>query len=174
MGGAPRIVLVVAAASNGVIGRDNALPWRLPEDLRRFKALTLGKPVLMGRRTFASIGRALPQRRNLVLTRDPHLRAEGVEVVHSLEEALERAAPAPELMVIGGEGIFRALLPQAERIHLTQVQADIAGDTFFPALNARDWREVERESHPQDARHAYPMSFITLERVAPGAAGAPR
>ena len=165
----PRIGLVVAAAENGVIGRDNALPWRLPEDLRRFKALTLGKPVLMGRRTYDSIGRALPGRRNLVLTRNRRWQAADVHVVHSLAEALAQAAPAPELLVIGGEALFRDLLHQAERIYLTRVHATLAGDTHFPALDPGAWREVTREHHPADARHAYPMSFITLERRVSGA-----
>ncbi|MBV9345238.1 MAG: dihydrofolate reductase [Gammaproteobacteria bacterium] len=165
MAAPPRLALVVAAARNGVIGRDNALPWRLPEDLRRFKALTLGKPVLMGRRTFSSIGRALPGRRNLVLTRDPAWSAPDVHVVHSLAAALEQARPAPELLVIGGEEIFRAVLPQAERIYLTRVHADLEGDTFFPALEPAEWREVAHERYAADARHAYPMSFVTLERV---------
>lgn len=169
MARAPRIALVVAAAENGVIGRDNALPWRLPEDLRRFKALTLGKPVLMGRRTYDSIGRALPGRRNLVLTRDRRWHAADVHVVHSLDEALAQAAPAPELLVIGGEALFRDLLPRAARIYLTRVHATLEGDTHFPALDPTEWREVAREQHPVDARHAYRMSFITLERQPPAA-----
>ena len=160
----PSISLVVAVADNGVIGRDNALPWRLPEDLRRFKAITMGKPILMGRRTFDSIGRPLPGRTNLVLTRDRSWRADGVIPVGSIDEALERAAGAPELLVIGGAEVFRLVMPLAVRIHLTQVHASVPGDVEFPALDPAEWREVERSDHPADGRHAYAMTFVTLER----------
>jgi dihydrofolate reductase len=155
---------VVAAARNGVIGRGSALPWHLPADLRHFKALTLGKPILMGRRTFAAIGRPLPGRDNLVLTRDPGWHAEGVRAVHSLAEALELSAGAPELMVIGGAEVYRLALPLARHIYLTEVQAEVAGDTLFPALAPREWRETASRTLPADERHAYPMRFVTLVR----------
>lgn len=154
---------VVAVADNGVIGREGALPWHLPADLKHFKAKTLGKPVLMGRRTWESIGRPLPQRRNLVLTRRP-LDVEGVEVVASIEEAIARCAGVPELAVIGGEQVFRDLLPRLDIIYLTEVHAEVPGDTFFPSLSPEQWREVEREEYPADERNAWPMSFVTLER----------
>jgi dihydrofolate reductase len=163
----PSISLIVARAQNGVIGRDNALPWRLPSDLRRFKTLTMGKPMLMGRRTFESIGRALPGRVSLVLTRDPTWRAPGAVAVHSLDEALAQAGSAPELVVIGGAELFKLVLPLAERIYLTDVHAAIPGDTHFPELAPAEWRELEHSAHAADADHAHAMSFRTLERRAP-------
>ncbi len=147
-----------------MIGRGNALPWHLPRDLRRFKALTLGKPILMGRRTFESIGRALPGRTNLVLTRDPRWSAAGAAAVHSLDEALERTRSAEELVVIGGAEIFALALPLARRIYLTEVQADVDGDTRLPEFDRAPWAEVERSAHPADSDHAYPLRFVTLER----------
>lgn len=166
----PAITLVVAVARNGVIGRGAALPWHLPDDLRRFKALTLGKPVIMGRRTFESIGRPLPGRRNLVLARSAAPLPEGVERVASLAEALARCAGVDEVCVIGGGEIFRLALPLADRIELTEVRADIEGDVHFPAPDRAQWRECARSEHAADERHAYPMSFVTLERRVPGAA----
>jgi dihydrofolate reductase len=156
-------------ARNGVIGRDNALPWHLPEDLRHFRAVTRGKPVLMGRRTFDSIGKPLPERINLVLTRDRGWRAEGVAVVHSVGEALERAHAAPELAGIGGADIFRMLLPLASRIYLTRVEAEIPGDTAFPPVDLSQWVELDSRKFAADERNAYAMTFMTLER-APAAA----
>jgi dihydrofolate reductase len=152
-------------ADNGVIGRDNALPWRLPEDLRRFKALTMGKPILMGRRTFDSIGRPLPGRLNLVLTRAGDWSAAGVAVVHSVEEALARAGEVAELMVIGGAEVYRLALPHAQRIYLTRVRGRVEGDTCFPAPDPAQWREVASEDHAADERHSHAMTFVTLERA---------
>ena len=148
-----------------VIGRDNGMPWHLPDDLKRFKALTMGKPMLMGRKTFESIGKALPGRTSLVLTRDVHWRAEGVIVVHSLDDAFARAGTAAQMSVVGGADVFRLALPIAQRIYLTTIHAEIPGDTFFPPIEPAQWREVERTEHPVDDRHAYPMTFSTLERV---------
>jgi len=150
-------------AQNGVIGRDNALPWRLPADLKRFKAFTLGKIVLMGRKTFESIGRPLPGRDNLVLTRDRRWWASGVIVVHSVEQALAQAG-ANELVAIGGAQIYRLLMPFARRIYLTHVHADVPGDTFFPDFDPTQWDDVECRMHPADEEHAYPVTFVTLER----------
>jgi dihydrofolate reductase len=169
----PLISLIAAVADNGVIGRDGALPWRLPEDLRRFKAVTLGKPVLMGRRTWLSLGGPLPGRENIVLSRNPGFAAQGATVVHSLDEALALSAHAAELIVIGGAEIYRCTLPLAGRIHLTRVHARIDGDTFLPGFRADEWRVVKREAWPADARHAFAMTFETLERIAPAAAGKP-
>jgi dihydrofolate reductase len=166
----PTLSLVVAMARNGVIGRGNAMPWHLPADLKRFKALTLGKPILMGRKTYQAIGRALPGRDNLVLTRARDWHAAGVTVVHSVAEALQRAAASPELAVIGGAEVYQLTLPLARRIYLTQVLADVDGDTFFPEFSVSGWREVECSDYAADERHAYPMRFVTLER--PSAAGA--
>jgi dihydrofolate reductase len=159
----PLISLIVAMAQNGVIGRDNALPWRLPADLKRFKAFTLGKTVLMGRKTFESIGRPLHGRDNLVLTRDRRWLASGVIVVHSVEQALAQAG-ANELVAIGGAQIYRMLMPFARRIYLTHVHADVPGDTFFPDFDPTQWDDVECRMHPADEEHAYPVTFVTLER----------
>jgi len=161
---APVVSLIVAMAQNGVIGRGNALPWRLPQDLKRFRAFTLGKPVLMGRKTYESIGRPLQDRANLVLTRDRRWRARGVIVVHSLEEALREAGPAEELVAIGGAAIYRLVLPFARRIYLTHVLADVPGDTFFPDFDPTQWEDAECITYPADEQHAYPVTFVTLVR----------
>ena len=170
--GEPLVSLIVAMARNGVIGRDNALPWRLSEDLRRFKAATLGKPILMGRRTFESIGQALPGRTNLVLTRDPEWTAPGAVVAHSLEAALAAAAGAAELVVIGGAQIYRLVMPFARRMYLTHVHADVPGDTYFPDFDPTQWLDVECIERAADERNTYPVTFVTLERR--GAPQAPR
>jgi dihydrofolate reductase len=163
----PPITLVVAAADNGVIGRDNALPWHLPEDLKRFKRLTLGKPIVMGRKTFESIGKPLPGRTNIVLSRDPNYQREGVVVAHDVDGALAAAAGAPvagpEVMVIGGADVFRLFLPRAGRVELTRVHADVAGNVLWPQLEA-PWRRVAAERHAADARHAHDMTFETWEK----------
>jgi dihydrofolate reductase len=164
-----RISLVVAAAENGVIGAGNQLPWHLPEDLKRFKALTLGKPILMGRKTHASIGRPLPGRTNIVLTRQQDLTLPGCVVVHTLEEAKAAAGSAAELAVIGGTEVFAQALSSADVIHLTRVHARVPGDAHFPALSPDEWRERLVGTHPADERHAYAFSFIELERIAPAA-----
>lgn len=159
------VSLVVAVAQNGVIGRDNALPWRLPNDLKFFKRTTFGHPILMGRSTYESIGRPLPDRFNLVLSRNQDLRIEGCAVVHSLDEAIAASPGAQELMVIGGAQVYAQTLPRADRIYLTQVHADIAGDTFFPDFDVAQWRASSTERHEADEQHAYAYSFITLQRV---------
>ena len=162
--GPPLISLIVAMAQNGVIGRDNSQPWRLPEDLKRFRAFTLGKPVLMGRKTFESIGHPLPGRTNLVLTRDRNFLAHGVIVVHSVAEAMAQAGASEELVAIGGAEVYRLLLPLARRIYLTHVQADVPGDITFPEFDSTQWADVECSSQPADEEHAYPLTFMTLER----------
>ncbi len=156
--------LIVAMARNRVMGLANRLPWHLPADLQFFKRTTLGKPILMGRRTFESLGRPLPGRTNIVLTDRPDYQAQGCIVVHSLTKALAAAGPADEVMVIGGASLYAQTLAQAERIYLTLVEAEPQGDVRFPELERGAWREVWREEHPADARHAYPFSFILLER----------
>jgi dihydrofolate reductase len=168
----PLISLVVAMARNRVIGRNNALPWRLSGDLKRFKATTLGKPVLMGRKTFESIGKPLPGRRNIVLTRDRDWRAEGVEVVRSVDEALQLASGTPELAVIGGAEVYRLVLPVTDRIHLTRVEAEVAGDTLFPDLNPAEWTETHCGAHPAGERNQYPVTFLRLDRLIRSAASA--
>jgi dihydrofolate reductase len=155
----PIVTLVVAVADNGVIGRDNALPWHLPEDLKRFKRITMGKPIVMGRKTFESIGKPLPGRLNIVLTRDANYRRGGVTVVHDVEGALRAAEVAEEIMVIGGSDLFRLFLPRATSVHLTRVHGDVAGDVFWPALDDKEWLVTEREAFAADERHAYSMTF---------------
>jgi len=161
MSGTP--VALVAMADNGVIGRDHGLPWRLPDDLKRFKAITTGHAVLMGRRTFDSIGRALPGRQNLVLTRNPAWRAPGCETVGSIEAALGRAGDA-RLYVIGGADVFSLCWPVVGRLELTEVHAAPEGDTRLEGFDRGAWRETYREDHAADARHAWPFSFVTLVR----------
>ena len=158
--------IVVAVARNGVIGRDNRLPWKLPKDLAYFKRVTMGHPVVMGRRTWQSIGKALPGRLNIVVTRNPSLEAPGATVVASLDEAWKAAGDAAEVSVIGGTSIFREALPIADRIHLTEVEADVEGDTFFPEFDRGEWIEQEVERHPADERHEYPFRIVLLTRRA--------
>lgn len=156
----PRLSLLAAVARNGVIGRDNALPWRLPEDLRRFRALTLGHPVIMGRKTFDSIlaanGRPLPGRENIVVTRSPGYAAAGCRVVHSIAEAIAAASEA-EAFVIGGAEIYALALPLAQRLYLTEIDADFEGDAVFPSYDRREWRELTRDPRigPEGVRYAF-------------------
>ncbi|WP_129774996.1 type 3 dihydrofolate reductase [Peristeroidobacter soli] len=159
--------IIVAVAENGVIGSGNQLPWRLPDDLKRFKALSLGKPIVMGRKTFDSIGRPLPGRLNIVISRQPGLEIPGCTVVTSIDEAIAAARPAPEIVIVGGADIYRQVLPQVQVIHLTRVHASVDGDVVFPTLQEQQWREVAKEYHPADERHAHAFTFSTLERVAP-------
>ena len=156
--------LVVAMARNRVIGRDNRLPWRLPDDLAYFKRVTLGHPVVMGRRTFESIGKPLPGRLNIVVSRNPEFRAPGCTVVPSLDEAWQTAAGAPEVAVIGGTSLFEEALPITDRIHLTEVLADVPGDTWFPDFDRSAWDEHEVLTHPADERHAHPFRIVVLDR----------
>jgi dihydrofolate reductase len=162
------VALVAAVADNGVIGRDGNMPWHLPDDLRHFKAATLGKPVLMGRRTYEAIGRPLPGRRNLVLSRCRGAGMVDVEYIHDLQAARRLAADASELCVIGGAQVYALALPLATRIYLTRVHGVVDGDVYFPLQCWDGWREMERSEHPADARHAYAMSFVRLERPTPG------
>jgi len=156
-------VALVAMADNGVIGRDNRLPWHLPDDLRRFKSLTMGHALLMGRRSFESIGRALPGRRNLVLTRNPAWQAAGCERVATPAAAIAAAGDS-SLFVIGGAEVFLACWPLIHRVELTEVHGAIEGDKRLPGFDRRQWREIFREEHGTDARHAWPFSFVTLVR----------
>jgi dihydrofolate reductase len=168
---APAIVLVAAVAENGVIGRDNALPWRLSSDLKRFKALTVGKPVVMGRKTFLSIGRPLPDRTNIVVTRDRNFSADGVVVAHSLNAALQAARDdahrrgVDAIMVIGGTDIFEQTMALADRLEITHVHARPAGDTTFPPIDAKLWRAVARAEHPAGPRDEAAFSTVTYQRA---------
>jgi dihydrofolate reductase len=156
--------IVVAAAENGAIGKDNRLLWRLPDDLKYFKAVTMGKPIVMGRKTYESIGKPLPGRLNIVISRQSGLEISGCAVVGSLAAAQSAASDAPEIMIVGGADIYRQALPFTQRIYLTRVHARMDADVFFPELAAGEWRETHREPHAADERHAYAFTFITLER----------
>lgn len=160
-----RINIVVAKSENDVIGRDGDLPWRLRADLRHFKATTLGHPLVMGRKTHESIGRPLPGRHNIVVTRQVDYLAAGCTVAGSLDQAITLAHPAAEIMIIGGATLYAAALPLAERIYLTEVHAQLAGDTFFPPIDCDAWREVARERHAADDSNDHDYSFVVLERV---------
>lgn len=157
-------VAVVAVSDNGVIGRDNRLPWHLPDDLKRFQSLTMGHALLMGRRTFESIGWPLPGRRNLVLTRDPGWQAPGCEAVPTPAAALAAVGADGRLFVIGGASVYLACWPLVARVELTEVHATIAGETRLTGFDRAGWREVFREDHAADARHEHPFSFVTLAR----------
>jgi dihydrofolate reductase len=158
---------VAAVADNGVIGRNNALPWHLPADLRHFKRITLGKPVLMGRKTWESIGRPLPGRTNIVISRTPGYQADDARVVDDLDAAVALAEGialidgVDELMVIGGAEIYREALPRAQRLYLTEVHGEVTGDAFFPSWDKSAWQELERESHPAPEHSGFPFSFVT-------------
>ena len=158
------ISLIVAASTNNVIGAKGDLPWRLSSDLKRFKALTMGKPIVMGRLTYESIGRPLPGRQNIVITRNPDFVAEGCDVVASIDAALDIAADADEVMVIGGSQMYAEFLPRADRIYLTRVQAEVDGDTFLPDLDADQWRQVFTEELEADEVNDYSIEFSVLER----------
>ena len=158
------ISLIVAMDRRGVIGAGGALPWRLSDDLKQFKAITMGKPLVMGRKTHESIGRPLPGRRNIVLTRQRGYTAPGCVVVHDVEDALAACAGAEEVMVMGGATLYELFLPRAGRIYLTRVQAEVNGDVHFPPFDESAWNEVERREHQADAHNEYPHSFQLLER----------
>jgi dihydrofolate reductase len=160
------VSLIVAMTDQRVIGIENRLPWHLPGDMQWFRRHTLGKPVIMGRKTYESIGRALPERTNIVISRDADYRAEGCTVVRSPEEALAAAGDVPEVMVMGGASIYAHFLAQADRLYLTLVHAAIDGDAFFPEFDQSAWREVEREERAPDQTNPYPYSFTVRERIA--------
>ena len=162
--------IIAAVAANGAIGHKGELPWHLPEDLAHFKRRTTGKTVVMGRRTFESIRRALPHRRNIVLSRDPGFAAEGCRVASGLDAALELARVAgaeadDEVFAIGGAALYAEALPRAQRLYLTRVHAEVEGDCFFPELDLGAWREIETHEFPADPRHAHAFSISTLVRA---------
>jgi dihydrofolate reductase len=168
----PRIALVWAMARNRVIGRNNALPWRLPADMQHFRELTTGHPVLMGRKTFESLGRPLPNRTNIVITSDSHYAPQGCLVALSLDDALALAVPHvppndPEIFVIGGETLYTQMLSRADRLYMTQVETDAEGDAWFPEFDLGIWKEIQRDVHPADDKNPYPCTFLTLERKTP-------
>jgi dihydrofolate reductase len=158
------LALIVAVADNGTIGAGNRLPWRLPEDLRRFRTLTLGHAVIMGRKTWESLPHALPGRQNLVVSRQRHYVAQGAEVATSFEEALERAALPPPVFCIGGGELYRIALSRATRLYVTEVHQAYDGDTTFPAIDRTTWREVQRDTRPPPTEGAPAFSFVTYDR----------
>jgi dihydrofolate reductase len=160
------ISLIVAVARNGIIGRDGDLPWHLPTDLKRFKALTMGHHLVVGRKTWEEVGRPLPGRVMVVVTRDPEYRPEGVIVVHSVEQALEVACGDDEVFIAGGGEVYRQALPLVDRMYVTRIHAEVAGDTTFPEVDPADWRLVETEDYEADERHEYPFSFEVYDRIA--------
>lgn len=162
MAGQPLVQIVVAYASNRVIGRDNDLPWKLPGDLAHFKRVTMGCPIIMGRKTWESLGRPLPGRLNVVISRNPHYIAEGAVLCASVKDALRACGHTPRACIIGGEQLFRDALPLVDEIIATEIHADIEGDTFFPTLQVQDWEEVERLPQPEENGLKY--DFVTLRR----------
>lgn len=159
------ISIIVAASANNVIGAKGDLPWHLSDDLKRFKAVTMGKPIVMGRKTWESIGRALPGRQNIVITRRHDFAADGCDVVHSVDEAMSAAGDVDEIMVIGGSQVYEIFLPAAQRLYLTRVHADVEGDAFFPAVDEDEWQLVSEEIHSADERNEFDCSFRIYERT---------
>lgn len=159
-----RVSIIVAVSENNVIGQGKSLPWHISADMKHFKRLTMGKPVVMGRKTFQTLKQPLSGRKNIILTRQEDFATPGCTVVHSLEEALEVTEEAEEIMIAGGAAVYRLALPVADRIYMTRIHASFNGDTFFPAWNRQTWREVEREDHP-DTDEEYTFSYITYEKI---------
>ena len=162
-----RLSLIWAMTRNRVIGRDNALPWRLPDEMRHFMRTTLGHTVIMGRKQFEAMAKPLPKRTNVVLSRNPSFTADGAIVVRTLDDAIEcaRAAGDDEAMVIGGAEIYAIALPKADRLYFTLIDTDMVGDAFFPSFDESQWREVQREEHGVDARHPFAFSIRVLDRI---------
>lgn len=158
------ISMIVAMAGNRAIGKDNDLLWHLPDDFKHFKAVTMGKPIVMGRKTYDSIGRPLPGRKNVVVTRDKTFSADGVVVVRSIDDALAATRDDDEIMVIGGASFYEQMLPLANKLFVTWVHHNFEADAFFPDINLDEWRVIEQTDHRADDRHVYDYSFVTYER----------
>jgi len=161
----PVISLIAAMAKNRAIGIENRLPWHLPADLQHFKKLTLGKPILMGRRTWESLPGLLPQRPHIVITRDPQYLAEGATVVHSIDSALAAAGDVPEVMIVGGAHFYQQMLPLADRLYLTEVEVDVEGDAFFPEFELSDWQLLSHETNQPDEKSGFAYTFLTYQRT---------
>jgi len=161
--------MIAAMAHHRVIGKDQKMPWHLPADLAFFKKTTMGSPILMGRKTYESIGRPLPRRLNIVLTRNPELKIEGCEVVTSLDEAMavaqKKSSQSHEIFITGGSHLYTSFLDKADRLYLTMIDADLEGDTYFPDYTQYQWQEIERIEHPADKKNSYPYTFVTLDRI---------
>lgn len=158
------ISIIVAIGNNRVVGINNALPWNLPADMEHFRKVTMGKPVIMGQKTFESIGKPLSNRTNIVLTRDNNFQPQGCIITHSIDEALNAANEFEEVIIIGGVSIYAQFLPLADRMYLTLIHEDFAGDAYFPEFDYNDWNELERIDHEPDNNNPYKYSFIVLER----------
>lgn len=159
-----KIAIIVATDNNRLIGKDNDLPWKLSADLQYFKRVTMGKPLIMGRKTHQSIGRPLPGRKNIIISTDSEFTAEGCVVVNSIDAALNECADVEEVMVMGGASLYEQFLPKADKLYLTQVHADLTGDTWFPEWDKAEWQEVEREDHQADEKNQFDYSFIIYEK----------
>lgn len=158
------ISFIVAMGKNRIIGKNSSLPWNMPADMKRFRDLTAGKPMIMGRKTFESIGRPLPNRTNIIITRDKNCKVKGCVVAHSVDEAIKAAGNAPEAMVIGGFQIFKEFFPIANKIYLTVIGNNFEGDTYFPEYNKSEWKETEKEEYKKDGENPYDYTFLVLER----------
>ncbi|HIF52251.1 MAG TPA: type 3 dihydrofolate reductase [Thiotrichaceae bacterium] len=159
-----QLSIIVAMDRNRVIGRGDTLPWHISTDLKNFKKITMGNPIIMGRKTHESIGRPLPGRENIILTRDKNYTSEGCTVLHSMDEIFEHCKEVDEVMITGGSEIYKLSLEQATRLYLTEVHTEIEGDTFFPEFDRSEWREVSREDHSSDEKNEFDYSFVLLER----------
>lgn len=161
----PVIALIAAMADNRVIGINNRLPWKLPADMKWFRQHTLGKPIVMGRKTFESFGgKPLPDRKNIIVTHDPHYQATGATVVHSIDAAIAAAGDVEEIMIIGGASFYAQMLPRAQRLYLTYVHIQVNGDAWFPELDAMQWQIVQQTEHPADEKNAQAMRFVIMQR----------
>lgn len=160
-----KLAIIVATDKQGLIGKDNDLPWKLSADLQYFRSVTMGKPLIMGRNTHESIGRPLPGRKNIVITTNVDYQAEGCVVVTSIDAALAECETDEEVMVMGGASLYKQLLPQADRLYLTDVDAELEGDTWFPKWDKKQWLETSREDHPADEKNQYPYSFVVYDRA---------
>jgi dihydrofolate reductase len=159
------ISMIAAMTTDRVIGIDNTLPWKLPADMKWFRQQTMGKPIVMGRKTFESFGaKPLPGRQNIIISRDQNYQATGCDVVHSIDEAMSLVKSTEEVMIIGGASFYEQMLPRAQRMYLTYVAANVTGDAWFPEFSSSEWREVERIDNPADDKNPYEYSFVTLER----------
>lgn len=161
---ASRLSIIAAMARNRVIGKNNLLPWNLPADLQHFKRITMGKPMIMGRKTWESLPGLLPGRRHIVVTRDPDYRADGAEVVHSLDKAISQAGEVDEIMLVGGANLYAQALALASRLYLTEIDAEVDGDAWFPELDPAEWQEVSREACSADEQNQYSCFFTILDR----------